>query len=633
MKRKFLLFASLLSMVFNSGYSQVCNDTLRKSVNIPGVPEGVSVTIDGKADEGFWKLIPFQSCLRDVSDAWTIDGMRCVKDSLTDSDYNVNWKMAYDDANFYFFAEVTDESFIPYSDVKDQTYLNADGTIAATQFYYCDNLELFTLFAPDSVIEGPWSLTYASQLRMWPDLTAYADSITGGGWAVGVDNPQQKGYMTKTVVTDGVGYTFEAKIPFSVVVPDVPGAHAIQPVEGATFQLDLNPADRDMLILDDSTSKADPFFREEILSWNSRWNRDWGFTDYYGSATLTAKLQDLKAIDIPGVPEGAAVTIDGKADEPFWSLIEATPVLNDVSNAWTVDGLLPLTPSDDFGFDFKMAWDAENLYFFADVTDESFIPYSDVMDQTYLNDDGTIGKTQFYYCDNIELFTLFAPPDVIEGPWSLTYASQLRMWPELNAYSDSITGGGWVTGVENQQDKGYTTKTVVTDGVGYTFEARIPFSIIVPDVPGAHAVQPVKDAIFRLDVNPADRDMLVLDDSTNKASPFFREIIASWNAPWNRDWGFSDYYGFAVLKDKLNPTAIRPSTLSAIRVYPTVFNNSLTVDNLEGNSTISIVNLTGQSVYNRNFSAQKVNLDMENLAKGMYILSVNGNTVTKIIKK
>ena len=290
MKRKILLLTSLLTIVFMSGFSQVCNDTLRKSVDIPGVPDGVTVTIDGTASESFWDQIPFQLCLRDVTNAWTIDGMRCVTDSLTDADINFKWKMAYDDANFYFFADVTDESFISYSDVMDQTYLNSDGTIGKTEFYYCDNIELFTLFANDTVVEGPWSLTYASQLRMWPELTAYADSITGGGWAVSVENPQDKGYMTRTVVTDGVGYTFEARIPFSVVVPDVPGAHSIQPVEGATIQLDVNPADRDMLILDDSTDKANPYFRENILAWNSRWNRDWGFTDYYGSATLTPKL-------------------------------------------------------------------------------------------------------------------------------------------------------------------------------------------------------------------------------------------------------------------------------------------------------------------------------------------------------
>jgi hypothetical protein len=294
MKRKYLLLTSLLLLFFIPGFTQVCNDTLRKSVDIPGVPVGVTVTIDGNAGESFWDQIPFQLCLRDVSDAWTIDGMRCVTDSLTDTDINFRWKMAYDDANFYFFADVTDESFIPYSDVMDQTYLNSDGTIGKTEFYYCDNIELFTFFADDPVVEGP--LTYASQLRMWPDLTAYGDSITGGGWAAAVDNPQEKGYMTQTIVSDGVGYTFEARIPFSVVVPDAPGAHAVQPVEGAVIQLDVNPADRDMFMLDESTDKAKPYFRENILAWNSRWNRDWSFTDYYGSATLTAQVDLPSAI-------------------------------------------------------------------------------------------------------------------------------------------------------------------------------------------------------------------------------------------------------------------------------------------------------------------------------------------------
>ncbi len=631
MKRKFLLLTTLLSIGITTGFTQVCNDTLRKSVNIPGVPDGVNVTIDGKANEGFWKLIPFQSCLRDISNAWTIDEMRCVKDSLTDSDFNVKWKMAYDDANFYFFAEVRDESFIPYSDVKDQTYLNPDGTIETTQFNYCDNFELFTLFAPNNYIEG-WILTYASQIRMWPDLTAYADSITGGGWVIGVDYPQQKGYKAKTVVNVGEGYTFEAKIPFSVVVPDDSLAQAIQPVEGAIFQLDLNAADRDMLILDNSYNKASPHFREDLLAWNSRWNRNWGFTDYYGSATLTAKLQDLKTIDIPGVPDGAVVTIDGKADEPFWSQIEATPVTNDVTNAWTIDSLLPLTPSADYGLNFKLAWDAENLYFFADVTDESFIPYSAVMDQTYPEKDGTLAKTQPYWCDNIELFTLFAAPDVTEGPWSHDYASQLRMWPDPTAYADTITGGGWVMGVDNRQDKGYATKTVVNEGVGYTFEARIPFSILVPDVPGANVIKPGEDAVIHFDLYSTDRDLFILGDSANQTG-LSRELITSWNSPWNRNWGWTDYYGFAVFEQKIIPSAVRPNTLSAIRVYPTVFNNSLIVDNLEGRNTISIVNLTGQSVYNRIFCSQKVNLHVENLAKGMYILAVNGNMVTKIVKK
>jgi len=629
MKRKLLLSASLLLMIFITGFSQVCNDTLRKSVNIPGVPDGVTVTIDGKADEGFWNLIPFQNCLRDVSNAWTIDAMLCVGEDLKD-DINVKWKMAYDDANFYFFAEVTDESFIPYSDVMDQTFLEKDGTIAKTQPYWCDNIELFTLFAPDSVVEGPWSLTYASQLRVWPDLTAYSDTITGGGWVMGVEDQQAKGYKTKVFKT-ATGYTMETCIPFTIVVPDAPGANAIQPVEGATFQFDVNPADRDILVLGDSANQTGPS-REHILSWNSRWNRDWGFTDYYGSATLTAKLQDLKAIDIYGVPEGAEVTIDGKADEGFWSQIEATPITNDVSNAWTVDGALPLTPSADFGFDFKLAYDADNLYFYADVADESFIPYSDVMDQTFLEKDGTIAKTQPYWCDNIELFTLFATPDVIEGPWSLTYASQLRMWPDLTAYADSITGGGWVMGVDNQQDKGYTTKTVVNDGVGYTFEARIPFSIIVPDAPGANAVEPVEGAVIRFDVNPADRDLFILGDSANQTGPS-RELITSWNSLWNRDWGFTDYYGFAVLKEKLVASGINPNTLSSVKVYPTVFNNSINVANLEGKSTIMIINLTGQSVLTQDVFSQKATLNVEKLESGLYILSVNGKSVTKIIKK
>jgi len=629
MKSKILLMIVVATLFSVNGYSQrLSNDTLQHSMNIPGIPDDATVTVDGKSDESFWGEIPFQTCTRDITNAWEIIGLDSVRSSAT---MHVKFKLAYDATSLYFFADVTDDALISWSQVKDQTFANNDGTTGITQPYWCDNIELYTLFAPVGTVEGPWSLTYASQLRMWPDLnpTSFSDKITGGGWSSSIENPGAKGYVTSTVKTDN-GYTFEARIPFAVILPPLDVTDAVQPVVGNTIQFDVNPADRD--VLDIGTTQAERAGRERttIHSWNSRWNRDWGFTDYYGTATFGEKLPSSSSvpnITVPGVPDDETVTIDGKADEAFWSKVTETSIAKDITNAWEIEGVLPLVSSADFGMKFKLAYDENNLYFFADVTDESLISWSQVKDQKYTNGDGTTGVTQPYWCDNIELFTLFAPTGTVEGPWSLTYASQLRMWPDLNptSFGDKITGGGWSSSIENPGAKGYVTSTVKTDK-GYTFEARIPLEVILPPLDVTDAVQPVVGNTIQFDVNPADRDILDLGTTEAERAGRERELIAGWAADWNRNWGFTDYYGTATFGAKIITSGIGTNAISDLVVLYSSANKEITIRSANVVSA-TLYNIAGQAMTTR---LENGKMPVSDMKAGIYILSAKdafGNRV------
>jgi uncharacterized protein YjdB len=72
-----------------------------------------------------------------------------------------------------------------------------------------------------------------------------------------------------------------------------------------------------------------------------------------------------------------------------------------------------------------------------------------------------------------------------------------------------------------------------------------------------------------------------------------------------------------------------------LSVYPNPFTNTLTI-NTELNSTISILDLTGKTVYSTINTTKLINLDLAELKTGVYFLSVsneNRKSISKLIKK
>ena len=343
-----------------------------------------------------------------------------------------------------------------------------------------------------------------------------------------------------------------------------------------------------------------------------------------------------RSMDIPGVPDGITILIDGKSDEGFWDMIPFQECKRDIYNAWMIADLDSVRSTATMHLKFKCAYDANNLYFYADVTDDALVSWSQVKDQTFVNNDGTTGITQPYWCDNIELYTLFAPATYAEG-WGLTYASQLRMWPDLSPtpFIDNITGGGWSHFIEDPGAKGYVTSTAKTS-TGYTFEARIPFAVILPPDEEIIAVKPVAGNTIQFDIYVFDRDLINIGTSENETGGRQCTAIHSWNSRWNRNWGYTDYYGSATFKDKIINTGLTKNNASPVKVYPTLCNNSITINNLTAakkSSSIRICNIAGQNIISQMANSTSVAINTTNFESGLYIVYVDGKPVSKIIKQ
>jgi hypothetical protein len=178
--------------------------TIRPIGDYPG-----EITIDGKADEGFWDKIESMNLQFDVTDAWFTNGMKDIDPDIAASgDYDLTWKMTFDDDFFYIFTDVVDDVLVSRSMVTgEDAWVN-------------DNLELFFLFADESMVMPDWALGEASQVRVWADLDPVtADTVTAGGWAGGmIANEGMMNYSSRTVKTDN-GYTIETRIPLGLIVP------------------------------------------------------------------------------------------------------------------------------------------------------------------------------------------------------------------------------------------------------------------------------------------------------------------------------------------------------------------------------------------------------------------------------
>jgi hypothetical protein len=323
------------------------------------------------------------------------------------------------------------------------------------------------------------------------------------------------------------------------------------------------------------------------------------------------------------------VTIDGKADEGFWKLIDFETLPLDISTSWFVEGTIPAAPSADFDVKWKSTMDEDFFYLYVEVTDANFVPRSAVWENAAWDN------------DNIEVFFLFADTTVVMPDWALQDASQFRIWPDTDVTKmDSITGGGLVIG--NRDNLGhltYTSRTVQT-ATGYNVETRIPWILIHPSEDGILGYEnddnewvpiEVKDIEgFQFDINVADRDNPALD-----AEPK-RKAIWSWSANWSRNWGFTEAYGWLTVGAPLSDVSVPSIRESKLKIYPNPAINELNVANLEGKSTLSITNIVGQEVY-RNTVEGNTQIDIAAFKNGVYFLSVineaGARKVEKFIKK
>jgi hypothetical protein len=354
-------------------------------------------------------------------------------------------------------------------------------------------------------------------------------------------------------------------------------------------------------------------------------------------ATTSIYAQETRPVDDPNFSRAVApihpiwdwdedVTINGVADEGFWSLIEFQTLPLDVTNSWFIEGTIPAAPSAKFDAKWKATMDEDYFYIFVDVTDDNFVPRSATLTNNAWDN------------DNVELFFLFADTTVVMPDWSLIDASQFRIWPDTNlSYADSITGGGLVIGMRNSLGHlGYMSRTVVTT-TGYTVETRIPWILIVPSIDGVMGYEDDDDNFvpilikelegFQFDINVADRN-----NPDAEADPK-REFIWSWSANWNRNWGFTEAYGWLEVAEPLSNVSAPVLKNEAFRVYPNPANSRLFLDNLNGYSVINVSNIVGQVVFQTTTDAISTSIDVSGLKNGVYLINVSDEAGNRNVQK
>lgn len=103
---------------------------------------------------------------------------------------------------------------------------------------------------------------------------------------------------------------------------------------------------------------------------------------------------------------------------------------------------------------------------------------------------------------------------------------------------------------------------------------------------------------------------------------------------WDDYWYFSDTtFNFTVTQESLSRDDFNAS---AIKMYPNPVENLVTVSQKEIVDGVAIYNLLGQKVLDQKFASNEVQVNMESLSSGAYLLEISsGGTqkTTKVIKK
>lgn len=114
------------------------------------------------------------------------------------------------------------------------------------------------------------------------------------------------------------------------------------------------------------------------------------------AATAFAAPAPIVEVDLLA-PYGSPV-IDGKADDPVWEMSEWLPL----DQVWIGKNLSP----DDFKGRYKLAWDENNLYVLAEITDDTLIDiHPDGLDhywdddclEIFIDEDASGGNHQYSY--------------------------------------------------------------------------------------------------------------------------------------------------------------------------------------------------------------------------------------------
>jgi len=98
------------------------------------------------------------------------------------------------------------------------------------------------------------------------------------------------------------------------------------------------------------------------------------------------------------------------------------------------------------------------------------------------------------------------------------------------------------------------------------------------------------------------------------------------------DMGFLSGSAYVFSLDKIISSNVELLGENTFRVYPTIFNNFINIDNKSINNSINIYDLQGERLFHNENSSLKIKINTSNWKKGIHFVKINNKTKVKVIK-
>jgi len=459
-------------------------------------------------------------------------------------------KLLWDDANLYIFLTTHDDVNQPvatntYEQDGAEFYFDADNSKMET-YDTLDDIQI--RFNTDWVPDGVKPETGFGTTGEWP---AAPFDRTGINWAF---------LMTE------LGYQLEICIPLANLM--------MEGAAGWEFGFDIQMNDND-----DEARTAE-------WKWWSASGNSWQQPSLFGTAAMSA-YETGEATVI--VKADASPEIDGILDEAWANAPDFSSNTYVIANAYVPDETWNVYEKvddwNDMDFDFRLMWDNDYMYFFANVRD----------DMIGLEVGGDWEK------DSFELY--------FDGD---------------NSKNDYTNDGIAYDSNDKQLRTVYTDAPLtehyacdVTD-LGWTMEWRIPYADL--------GWTPEEGLVIGFDVQFNDQDDPAL----------VRSGMARWWGPDNNSWLDASMFGTMILgpsQDVKENNAVATSYKLA-QNYPNPFNPSTTIAYSvasRGNVTLTVYDMLGKEVANlvnevKAAGNYTVNFNAGNLPSGVYFYKLNNGS-------
>jgi hypothetical protein len=502
--------------------------TVNDVLNIPYVE--YAPVIDGEIDED-WVL----SCPNVGMFGYIFE----QPDSFTGySDIASFYKVAWNEDGVYFYGQVVDDVVTGEADAA-----NSHNNDCWEIYFDGDNSKASPYDAND--IQWRWVYGVTEVTSGWADCGNWA-------WATTAD-----------------GYSFELEIPVAELVKAE--AQLFPLVEGQVIGFETQVADND----------GGP--RETMTKWWAADNNSWQDPGLFGTAVLGDADNTLLIPQIEFAP-----TIDGDLGDE-WVDIEDNPIA-EVAMSGYINESGMFDGDSDICSSYRVAWNADGIYFFGSVMDDSVTGEADAAN-SHNNDcfelyfDGDNSKASPYDANDIQWRWVYGVTEVTSG------------WADCGEWAWAET--------EN----------------GYNFELAIPVAELVK----------AEAQLFPLEVGQVIGWEVQVADNDGTT----REAMTKWWAADNNSWQDPGLFGTA----RLTAGGIsEPGAANVALSVPAVVTTDNVVVSLSvpagAAAKVSLFNVAGQLVKSADASGNTVSLDVSDLASGVYLCNLkasNGSATKKVM--